>query len=92
MDEPEKAEHFCVSLVEAMSARAILSALNSGGPREVIAHGGTGFLCQSVDDLKAMTVKILSESGPPRQLIYYYLPGDLERHGGLHRALQPCPL
>ena len=65
IEEPDKAEHFGISLVEAMSAQAVPFALNSGGPREIIADGRTGFLYRSVDELKALTTEILSESGRP---------------------------
>ena len=65
IEEPDKAEHFGISLVEAMSAQAVPFALNSGGPREIITDGQTGFLYRSVDDLKALTTEILSDSGRP---------------------------
>jgi glycosyltransferase involved in cell wall biosynthesis len=65
IEEPDKAEHFGISLVEAMSAGAVPFALNSGGPREIIADGQTGFLYQSIDDLKALTTEFFSESGRP---------------------------
>jgi glycosyltransferase involved in cell wall biosynthesis len=66
MEDPDKAEHFGISLVEAMSAQAVPFALNSGGPREIIVDGETGFLYQSIDDLQALTVEFLSESRRPR--------------------------
>jgi hypothetical protein len=45
--------------------RAAPLALNSGRPREIIADGETGFLYQSIDDLKTLTIEILAESGRP---------------------------
>jgi alpha-1,3/alpha-1,6-mannosyltransferase len=39
-------EHFGYGPVEAMAAGRPVIAVNSGGPRETIRHGETGFLCQ----------------------------------------------
>ena len=51
--EPEKAEHFGISLVEAMSAGCVVFAYGSGGPREIITDGVDGFLYSSTEDLGA---------------------------------------
>lgn len=40
-------EHFGIVPLEAMYARRPVIAVNSGGPRETIEHGVTGFLCQN---------------------------------------------
>ena len=65
-ESPEKAEHFGISIVEAMSAGAIPLALNSGGPREIIENGVTGFLYDSIDALKELTIEILAAGGCER--------------------------
>jgi len=59
--EPELAEHFGISIVEAMSAGAIPFALNSGGPREIIEDGETGFLFDSVETMVRLTQEIFSK-------------------------------
>jgi glycosyltransferase involved in cell wall biosynthesis len=64
--EPEKAEHFGISIVEAMSAQAIPFALNSGGPREIIDDGETGFLYDSVETMMGLTLGIFSKAERPR--------------------------
>jgi GT2 family glycosyltransferase/glycosyltransferase involved in cell wall biosynthesis len=61
--EPEKAEHFGISLVEAMSAGCIAFAHSSGGPREIITDGVDGFLYSSTEDLAQRTHRLLSEEG-----------------------------
>ena len=60
--EPERAEHFGISIVEAMSAQAIPFALNSGGPREIIDNGETGFLFDSVETMTQLTLEIFSKA------------------------------
>jgi glycosyltransferase involved in cell wall biosynthesis len=61
-EHPDKAEHFGISLVEAMSAQAIPFALNAGGPREIITDGETGFLYDTVEMLSDLTVQIFLKS------------------------------
>ncbi len=56
---PEKAEHFGISIVEAMSAYAIPLALASGGPREIIEHGENGFLYDTPEELARLTISLL---------------------------------
>ena len=65
-EDPEKAEHFGISIVEAMSAGAIPFALNSGGPREIIENGVTGYLYDSIDALKELTIETLAADGCER--------------------------
>ncbi|MFC6025854.1 glycosyltransferase [Methylobacterium mesophilicum] len=67
--EPWAAEHFGISVVEAMSAGAIPFALASGGPREIIEHGVNGFLYDSVETLVESTRSLLLRSAADRQNI-----------------------
>ena len=39
-------EHFGIVPLEAMAAARPVIACNSGGPRESVLHGTTGFLCR----------------------------------------------
>lgn len=64
--EPEKAEHFGISVVEAMSAQAIPFALDAGGTQEIITSGENGFLYKTPDELTAMTRKLFT--APPSRL------------------------
>jgi len=59
--EPEMAEHFGITVVEAMSAACVPFAFNSGGAREIIAHGVDGFLYASLDELITMTRDMLRD-------------------------------
>jgi glycosyltransferase involved in cell wall biosynthesis/GT2 family glycosyltransferase len=59
--QPEKAEHFGISIVEAMSAECVPISFNAGGPRELITHGVDGFLYQSLDELADLTRQLFKE-------------------------------
>lgn len=48
---PEKVEHFGMSVVEAMSAGAIPVVYNAGGHREIIKNGVNGFLWNKTGEL-----------------------------------------
>ena len=49
--EPWAAEHFGISIVEAMMAGAVPFVLASGGPREIIHHGVDGFHYDTLETL-----------------------------------------
>lgn len=57
---PEKAEHFGISTVEAMGAGVVPVVINSGGQREVI-EGDSGFLWDSLGELKNKTLKLMND-------------------------------
>jgi len=63
---PSNAEHFGISIAEAMSAGAAPFAFNAGGAREIISDGENGFLYDGLDELVASTVALLS---PGRQRV-----------------------
>jgi glycosyltransferase involved in cell wall biosynthesis len=59
---PEKVEHFGITTVEAMASGCVPIVINKGGQKEIIISG-TGYLCDSIDDLVINTVEtIKSES------------------------------
>lgn len=59
--QPEEAEHFGITIVEAMSAQCVPLAFNAGGPREFITHGVNGFLYGSREELAEMTCQLFAE-------------------------------
>ena len=65
---PETAEHFGISLVEAMSAGCVSMAFNSGGPREIVQDGVSGMLYSSREELAARTVGLLHPSALERRI------------------------
>lgn len=59
---PEKAEHFGISTVEAMSAGAVPVVFNGGGQPEIVTSGETGYLWNSLDELKQYTVQLIQST------------------------------
>lgn len=55
---PEKFEHFGITTVEAMAAGCIPVVINRGGQSEIIENGFNGFLFDSWEQLKALTLDI----------------------------------
>jgi len=63
--EPEKCEHFGISLVEAMASGAVPLAIRKGGYREIIRHLESGYLWTSLDQLVAHTSYLINH---PKEL------------------------
>lgn len=66
---PDRAEHFGISTVEAMSMRCVPIVINAGGQKEIVENNKNGFLWDSVLELQEKTLyvikneKVLSEMG-----------------------------
>jgi glycosyltransferase involved in cell wall biosynthesis len=58
---PEKAEHFGIATVEAMSAGAIPVVFAGGGQLEIIRDGSDGFFWNKPEELVSITKEIISE-------------------------------
>lgn len=58
---PEYAEHFGISTVEAMGAGAVPVVINAGGQKEIIKNGENGFLWDSTNELKKVTLKLSAD-------------------------------
>lgn len=56
-------EHFGIVPVEAMYCRTPVIAVNSGGPRETVVHGETGWLCPPAPDHFAKAMNEAVEGG-----------------------------
>ena len=52
---PERAEHFGISTVEAMSHGCIPVVINAGGQKEIVNDGDNGFLWNTEDELVEKT-------------------------------------
>lgn len=61
--EPEKVEHFGITVVEAMAAGCVPIVLGKGGHREIVKDGEDGFLWDSVEELKEITFDIAKKEG-----------------------------
>jgi GT2 family glycosyltransferase/glycosyltransferase involved in cell wall biosynthesis len=58
---PERAEHFGIAIVEAMSAGVAPVALRAGGPAEIISNGRDGFLIDTPAELVERTQTLLRD-------------------------------
>lgn len=58
---PEKAEHFGISTVEAMSAGAVPIVFNGGGQPEIIQNNINGFLWGTKEELEKITTGLISD-------------------------------
>lgn len=64
LDEyPERAEHFGISTVEAMSAGSVPVVINAGGQKEIIKDGDNGFLWTEIPDLIDKTMALVKNEG-----------------------------
>ena len=57
VDYPERAEHFGISIVEAMAHQAVPLVFNAGGPKEIITPQ-SGFTWDSIPELQSQTLQL----------------------------------
>ncbi len=60
-DDPNRMEHFGISIVEAMSAGAVPVVLGRAGPAEIVASGVSGRHFSDLDDLVSQTVGLIED-------------------------------
>jgi glycosyltransferase involved in cell wall biosynthesis len=58
---PELSEHFGIATVEAMAAGCVPVVVNKGGQREIVEHGASGFLWDTVEELKGYTEALVRD-------------------------------
>ena len=56
--EPEKFEHFGISVVEAMAAGCLPLVLAGGGPAEIVTSGYDGWTFKTLDELTDLTHRL----------------------------------
>ena len=61
--EPEKVEHFGISVVEAMAAGTVPIVYNAGGYKEIVADGETGYLWKKKRELVTKTINLIKTRG-----------------------------
>lgn len=59
--DPTKMEHFGISTVEAMTGGGVPVVINKGGQPEIVENGKTGFLWDSLEDLKKFTILVTED-------------------------------
>lgn len=57
---PDRAEHFGIAPIEAMSAGAIPIVFEFGGPREIVEEGVSGFFFRTEDQLVSQTLELIA--------------------------------
>ncbi len=65
---PERAEHFGISTVEAMSAKVVPIVINAGGQKEIVDVGKNGFLWETEKDLIDKTLSIVNDENLRKKL------------------------
>ena len=58
-EHPDRAEHFGIAPIEAMSTGAIPIVFDFGGPREIVSSEDSGFTFDSVHSLIERTLKVI---------------------------------
>jgi glycosyltransferase involved in cell wall biosynthesis len=67
-ENPEKVEHFGISVVEAMSARSVPVVFRAGGYKEIVRDSVNGLLWKSASSLVNKTHKLIKDPKRLRQL------------------------
>lgn len=57
--EPEKVEHFGITVVEAMATGCVSIVQRKGGHKEIIKDGKNGFLWESINELEQKTLNLV---------------------------------
>lgn len=55
---PELSEHFGIATVEAMAAGCVPVVINRGGQTDIVRHGETGFLWNTLEELQEYTARL----------------------------------
>lgn len=61
LKEPNKVEHFGISVVESMAAGLVPLIFSAGGPKEIINDGENGYLWKTTQGLLSKTKKVTSD-------------------------------
>ncbi|HEV8430613.1 MAG TPA: glycosyltransferase family 4 protein [Pyrinomonadaceae bacterium] len=54
-------EHFGISTVEAMAAGCVPVVIKKGGQAEIVEHGVSGFLWETLDELRDYTTRLIND-------------------------------
>jgi glycosyltransferase involved in cell wall biosynthesis len=60
--EPDKVEHFGISIVEAMASGAVPIVYNAGGHKEIINNGVTGYVWNTPQELVKLTCNLIDKN------------------------------
>lgn len=74
LKNPQKVEHFGMTVVEAMAGGAVPVVYNAGGHKEIIEDGKNGFLWTKENDLVKITSKLINNGKLLREI------GDIAKY------------
>lgn len=60
-EDPTKMEHFGIATVEAMAGGCVPVVIGKGGQKEIVEHGTSGYLWETLDELKEFTLKLIND-------------------------------
>lgn len=66
--QPALVEHFGISTVEAMAAGCVPVVINKGGQAEIVEHEVSGFVWETLDQLKDYTARLISDDNLRAQM------------------------
>lgn len=67
-DRPEQEEHFGIVTVESMAAGCVPVVVNRGGQPEIVEQGVSGFLWNTLEELRDYTVRLASDEDLLRRM------------------------
>lgn len=59
--DPTRMEHFGITTVEAMAAGCIPVVINKGGQTEIVEDGQSGYLWETLAELKKLTIELIGD-------------------------------
>lgn len=60
-ENPTKMEHFGIATVEAMAGGCVPVVIGKGGQVEIVEHGKSGFVWETLDELEEYTLKLIKK-------------------------------
>jgi glycosyltransferase involved in cell wall biosynthesis len=60
--DPGRSEHFGIATVEAMAAGCVPVVINKGGQPEIVEHGASGFLWNTLEELRRYTMLLVNDA------------------------------
>jgi glycosyltransferase involved in cell wall biosynthesis len=66
--QPVSAEHFGISTVEAMAAGCVPVVIKKGGQKEIVEHGVSGFLWETLEELQSYTERLVTDDSLRAQM------------------------
>jgi glycosyltransferase involved in cell wall biosynthesis len=66
--QPADMEHYGITTVEAMAAGCVPIVINKGGQKEIVQHGVSGFLWNTLEELQECTLLVMRDEALRRKM------------------------